>query len=58
MKIAMRIELIDTTSLIATEPASQSGGVRGWVSAPKIRRTICCSAMEMPKVASSVSSGR
>ena len=37
MKIATRMELMDTTSFSATDPASQSGGVSGWVSAPKIK---------------------
>jgi hypothetical protein len=39
-------------------PSSQSGAVSGRACVPKMFLAICCSAMEMPKVASSVSSGR
>ena len=54
----MRIVLIDTTSLMTQAPSSQAGAVRGRAWVPKMFLASCCRAIEMPKVASSVSSGR
>ena len=57
-KIATRMVEIETISPKPTEPSSQAGAVRGRACVPKMFLAICCSAIEIPKVASSVSSGR
>ena len=57
-KMAMRIKLMDTTSLIIQAPPSQSGEVSGRACVPNIFLAICWRAIEIPKVAKSVSRGR
>ena len=57
-KMATRMVEIWTISPKPMEPSSQLGAVSGRACVPKMFFASCCSAMETPKVASKVSSGR
>ncbi len=57
-KIATRIALMPMTSFTVIDPSSQAGAVSGRAWVPKMFLASCCNAMDTPKVASSVSSGR